>query len=193
VSRIRLELEHLTINRPKRRWNIYFVVATDHPEDENKYAVSVLPQPIIPVRRPAENMIDFVPEGDGTDGMEILERNMPDDRSIEVHCWTMHSRRAVREAGHILGEISKSLDTQMEQLPPRVLGVANPWVAIARGPIGGLGAIGTALRRVRDRNMGFVNVGEQFGPEFEDETELDRIGELSTGFGHLVWNWHVPE
>jgi hypothetical protein len=85
------------------------------------------------------------------------------------------------------------LDTDAMPIATNVLGSTNLWVSIARAAVGGLGAIGTALRKVRDRNMGFVNLGEQFGPEFEDETELDRASGLSTGYGRLVWNWHVPE
>ncbi len=194
MNRVRLELNELSIQRPKKMWNVYFVVATDHPEDESKVAVSVLPSALIRLRRPADNQIDFVPDGDdaGLDGLELLERNMPTDRSIETHLWVMHSRRAARTTGQVMKELTSELGGGATKVLD-VLGTTNVWMAVARAAVGGLGAVGQALSKVRDRNMGFVSLGESFGPEFERETELDRANDLSTGFGRVVWTWAVVE
>lgn len=189
MAKIRLELDELALDRPKKRWNIYFVVATSHPSDDGQYAVTMLPQPIAPMRRPAGNVLDFVATGDGAEGLEVLERDMPSDRSIEVHCWAMHSRLATRRAGDILEDVGKALETDVSPLANGLLGSANAWVGVARTAVRSLGVVGSALISVRDRNLGFVNLGEQFGPEFERETELDRAGALSTGYGRLVWTW----
>ncbi|TPV96912.1 MAG: hypothetical protein B7733_02265 [Myxococcales bacterium FL481] len=189
MPRIRLELEELRLDRPKKRWNIYFVIATPHPLHPDRYAVSMLPQPIAPLRRPADNLLDFVATGNGADGLEVLERDMPPNRSVEVLCWVMHSRRIARHFGDIIDELADSLSVSATPILGNVLGRAHQWVAVARGSLQSLGAIGSSLRSIRDRNLGFVNLGEQFGPEFERETELDRSNTLSTGFGELVWTW----
>ena len=190
MTTIRLELEELKIDRPKKRWNIYFIFATDHPSDESKYAVTMLPDPIMPVRRPAENLIDFSADGAGVEGLEILERPMPADRSVEVLCWVMHSRRSARRAGEIIEGIFEGLGTTATPVGDALLG-SNPWWTVGKAAIGGAGAVGHGLKKVRDRDMGFVSLSEQFGPEFEEQTELDRTNRLSTGWGHLVWTWAV--
>ena len=41
--RVRLELNQLNIDRPKKRWDIYFVVVAEHPTDTEKMVLATLP------------------------------------------------------------------------------------------------------------------------------------------------------
>lgn len=43
MTRVRLELNRLKINRPKKRWRIYFVVVAEHPDDADKMVLTVIP------------------------------------------------------------------------------------------------------------------------------------------------------
>ncbi len=190
MSRVRLELDELKIERPKRRWNIYFVFATEHPTEDDKFVLTATPNPIIPVRRPADNEIDFSPGGIGTDGLEVIEIDMPDTRALQARGWVMHSRRDVRRAGEVIAGITDGLGTTAVPLVDGFLG-ANPYWAIAKAALNGLGDVGEGLKKVQDRNMGFISFDEQFGPEFEENIELDRVNNLSTGWGRLVWTWSV--
>ena len=77
---IRLELNYLDLERNKKSWKIYFILATEMPDDPGKMAITLVPdgEPIR-VKKPADNFISFVPEGDEVDGLFILERQMPND------------------------------------------------------------------------------------------------------------------
>jgi hypothetical protein len=68
-----------------------------------------------------------------------------------------------------------------------VLGVTGaPWLVVSKYA---LGAIGKVLRKVKDKDFGFVSMDEEFGDEFENQTELDRENTFSTGEASIVWSW----
>ena len=57
--KIRLEINQLTIDRPKKRWQIYFVVVAEHPSDPDKMVVTTIPTDPIKVTPNQENNIHF--------------------------------------------------------------------------------------------------------------------------------------
>ena len=74
MNTARLELISFEILRPKERWNIYFILATEHPEDKNKFILTVVPDTgIIPLRNLADNNFSFKPKGEGADGFCVIE------------------------------------------------------------------------------------------------------------------------
>jgi len=189
-TRIRLEFEELVLDRPKKRWNLYFVVASEHPEDGDRFVYAIVPKLFVPVRPPANNVVDFSPDGDGGEGMMILERDMPKDRSISVFTWLMHSRNRTRSSGDLLKAIASMLSKSNEvEHVGSILGGGIPWVAVTKAAFGGLEIVGKVLKRLPDRNLGFLSMGEVFGNEFENEVERDRSNGLSTGFGRMTWTW----
>lgn len=190
-SRVQLELERLTIHRPKERWNLYFVVATDHPTKSNAMALTVFPSKPIALRGASDNKIRFEPKGKSTEGLTVFERGLPGDRKkIRVRAWLMHSRKNTRNAGTVIKEVCGFLNKKGAPIAT-ALGGTNPWVAIGIAANQGIGKIGKALSKIKDREMGFVSMDETIGPEFESVTEVDRSNKLSTGWATLCWAWGV--
>jgi len=192
MPKVRLEFEELTINKSKKRWKLYFVIVAQHPEDEDKYVVTLTPDPLIRVKRPANNVVDFEPEGVGVDGFFILEREMPADRSIDVRVYLRHSRKSVRNVGDFLQEFGNKLgDENTFGTITDILGsTGTPWLVIAKAALPLLGGI---LSKIKDRDFGFLSAAEEFGPEFDDQEELDRTNNFSTGQATLTWSWSINE
>lgn len=186
MTSIRLEIDHLTIHRPKKRWRLYFVVVTEHPGDPEKLVVSMVPQNSILVVPDQQNTIYFESQGDGADGLHVLTRPMPADRELNVHLYVMHSRRSVNEIGLLLKDIEKGLGGQALGLLTDILGTTTSWLAIARRA---LPLLGEVMEKVPDRNMGFISMFERFGPEFRYQAELGR--EVRGGHVSVVYSWSV--
>ncbi len=186
MTRVRLEVDHLEIHRPKKRWQLYFVVAAEHPKDIDKMVISVIPQKTILVTHGQNNVIGFEGSGSGANGLFILSRKMPTNRELNVQIHTMHSRRTITEIGKVLKDIENGMGGDAMGLLSEILGTTNPWLVIAKKA---LPVVGSILEKIPDRNMGFVNMFEHFGPEFENEVEIDR--ELRGGNITMVYSWAV--
>lgn len=192
METIKLEFEQLQILRPKKRWNIYFVVVTEHPTDRDKMLVSSFPDPVIKMKPRQENNIYFEPETSdgGADGLFVIERNMPSDRTLKVRVYLRHSKQKLRNAGKLLQNMKGELGADAFDIVSDVLGTTNLWLVVAKKAVPFIGSI---LTKIKDRDFGFVNMDEEFGPEFESQTELDRANTFSTGDAKIVWSWSVKD
>ncbi len=190
MGKIRLEFEELTIHRPKKRWKLYFVIVAQHPDDPDKMVITSVPEPFIRVKPAMNNVISFEPEGVGTDGLFILKREMPADRRLNVQVYLRHTRQSTRNLGSFLQNMESELGGDVFGIVTDILGTTNPWLVIAKKAVP---MIGSALRKIKDRDMGFVSMFEEFGPEFENEVELDRSNKFSTGNATIVWSWSIDE
>ncbi|MBL7864250.1 MAG: hypothetical protein JNK10_05200 [Cyclobacteriaceae bacterium] len=186
MTTVRLELNKIQIHRPKERWKVYFVVATDHPNEPDQVMVSVVPGTPILVVPEQNNVVHFEPKGAGSEGLLLLTRKMPKSREINVHFHVMHSRRANREIGTVLKKIEGGVQGKVLGATSELLGTSAPWLTIARS---GLPLIGQVLASLPDRPLGFVSMFERFGPEFEREAEIDR--ESRGGHITVVYSWSV--
>ena len=165
------------------------MLATELPDHPDQMAITVVPdgEPIR-IRKPADNYVSFVPEGDEAEGLFILERAMPVDFSVKARLWVMHSRKSVRSAGDVLGEIGDFLGGQQGSGLLQHLGGPNQWLTLG---LKGIGIVGSALKKMKDRPLGWVNMDEHFNPDGEEDQELERKNQLSTGFGEIGWSWVV--
>jgi len=186
MTRVRLEIDHLTIHRPKKRWRLYFIVVTDHPSDPGKMVVSMIPQNSVLVVPDQQNTVYFESTGNGTNGLHVLSRAIPEDRELNVHVYVMHSRRALNEIGKTLQSIEEGIGADALGLVSDILGTTNPWLSIARRA---LPLVGRVLEKIPDRNMGFISMFERFGSEFKNQVELDR--EARGGNVTVVYSWSV--
>ncbi len=190
MAQIRLEFEELTIQRPKKRWNFYFIIVAQHPDDDDKMIITTTPEPYIRVKPRSENIIDFEPEGVGVDGFLILKREMPADRKMNVRVYLRHSRKNTRSAGEFLMDMKGKLGGDAFDIVSDIVGTTNPWLIIAKKAIPMIGSI---IAKIPDRDFGMLSVYEEFGPEFEDQIELDRENTFSTGDAKLVWSWSIAD
>jgi hypothetical protein len=95
MTRIKLEFEKLTINRPKERWKLYFIIVAEHPVEADKMVITTLPQSDIIRLKPSQgNVINFEPKGDNVDGLFVIERDMPADRRMSVRVYLRHTRKS---------------------------------------------------------------------------------------------------
>lgn len=188
MTKVRLEFEELSIHRPKKRWNMYFIIVAQHPTDEDKMILTTTPEPYIRIKPRIDNVIDFEPEGEGVDGFLVLKRAMPADRRLNVLVYLRHSRNSTRNAGEFLKDMKSELGVDAFEIVSDIVGTTNPWLVISKGVVSSIGAI---LAKIPDRDFGMISVYEEFGPEFENQTELDRSNRFTSGDASLVWSWSI--
>lgn len=193
MKKVRLELDYLEIERGRRKWNLYFIIATEHPNDPSQTVISICPQETIRTTRKDENRIDFTPQGTGNDlnGFFVLERELPEDNSIRARMWVVQSRRKTREIGEILKEIGSSTEaSEVTDTVLNALGAANPWILVGKSILKMSNIIGGFLSKSKDAKKGFVSLDESFTEEEMSIGELDRNNRL-VGFGEIGWTWIV--
>jgi hypothetical protein len=188
MATVRLEFESLTMDRPKKRWNLYFVLLTEHPTDEDKMVMRVFPEQPISLLPAAQNEIDFSPEGQHTNGLIVLERTLPTDKTLRAQVFLRHSRDDAREIGEVIASIQAELGDNVLGAISDIFNVAGPWMVIAKTAFG---IVGDILRKVQDRDFGFLSLDQHFTEEFMDNVEYDRKHPFSTHHASLVWTWSV--
>lgn len=189
MTKIRLEIEEIKIHRPKKRWNLYFIFLTEHPNIADKMILTTLPTQPIRLSPSKENVYSFEAEGAGSDGLFVLERKMPENRRMNVQCYLRHSRNRLRNVGEILSDMKGALGVDAFDIVEDVVGKGIPWLEVSKNVIP---KIGTVITKIKDRDFGFLNMNEEFGDEFENQTELDRANDF-TGDASLVWSWSVKD
>lgn len=186
-----LEFEKLEILRPREKWKLYFVIVSDHPGDPGKMLVGNIPPEYIRLKPREKNMILFTPEGDeGTDGLFVLESPVPVSRRIKVRAFLRHSRKATRNVGQFLKDMKQNLGENAMDIVTDMLGTTSPWLVIAKKA---LPLVGNIMAKINDRDMGFINLDEKFGPEFKKDIKLKRHNKFSTGEAKLTWNWSIQQ
>ncbi len=190
---IRLEFERLDILVKKRKWKLYFIIVAEHPTESDKMVLTTIPaagEDFFRLKRNSKNVVDFEPVAtdSGVDGLFVLEREMPADRTIRVRAFLKHNRKSVRNAGDILGDIEKGLGNNVLGTITDILGSSSPWIVIAKTA---MGVVGKVLSKIKDRDFGYLSMDEEFGPEFEGKKELDRVNKFTTGDARLRWSWRI--
>jgi len=189
VKTITLEFSKLQILKAKERWKLYFIIVTEHPEDNDKMVISTFPDPYIRLKPNNDNLISFEPEGSpGTDGLFVIERPMPVDRRIKVRVYLCQSRKKIRSLGDSLKDLNASLSGDAFEIVDELMGTTIPWLVVAKkaAPM-----IGTALSKIKDRDMGFVSMDESFDKDVKQNSVLERANEFSTGEARIEWKWKV--
>lgn len=186
MEKIKLEINKLTIHRPKERWKIYFVIMLEHPTDSEKMVLSTIPTDPIRMTPNLNNVFQFDDNKEGSEGLFLLSREMPKNRELNVHCYVRHSRSDLRDAGAIMKDIKEEIGSEALGEISNILGSTNPWLVISKVTIP---LIGKVLTKVKDREMGFISMFERFGEEFKNDGEVDR--EKTGGFATIVYTWSV--
>jgi hypothetical protein len=185
---VRLEINQLNIDRPKKRWKIYFVIVAEHPTEVDKMVLATVPVNPIRVTPNQNNEIHFSDATPGSEGLFLLRRDMPKNKELNVHCYVRHSRSDVRDAGAIMKDIEKEIGADAVGKISDILGTTNPWLVVTKAAIP---LIGKILTKVQDREMGFISMFERFGEEFEHDGEIDRV--KTGGFSTVVYTWAVDK
>ena len=187
MKNIRLEINSLELDRPKKRWELYFIIATEDPDYPDKTLISVIPKDFfIQFRKSTENFYSFKPEGENTEGMFILERKMPLDKSVKVRLWLIHSRDKARSTGEVMEKVTNAISGESIPNKLKYLG-NNPWIVVAGF---GLDIISGVLKDSKDRQLGMVVMDEEF-ENSRGNKQFDRKNKISTGYGELHWSWVV--
>jgi hypothetical protein len=193
MATVKLEFEKLEILLEKHRWKLYFVIVAEHPADNDKMLLTTLPatgQTYFMLKKHSENVVEFVPESTdgGVEGLTILEREMPADRSLKVRMFLKHSRSSERQIGNILKNVESGLGGQAFGLVSDILGSTSSWLVIAKSTFGLIGGI---LNSINDRDMGYLSMDEDFEEEFDQKKELQRSNKTTTGDARLTWSWKI--
>ncbi len=186
--KVRLELNQLKIDRPKKRWKIYFVIVAEHPTESDKMVLATIPIEPIKMVPSQNNEVNFDDETPNSEGLLLLKRTMPTTKELNVHFYVRHSRSSIRTVGEVLSDIQKEIGDDAMGTITNILGTNNPWLIIAKSA---LPLIGRILVKVQDREMGFISMYERFGKEFEEDGNIDRqkIG----GYASVVYTWAIDE
>lgn len=190
MHRVRLEIDEITIFRPKKRWNLYFLVVADHPTQHDKKIISCLPNEYpIRLHQRHNNYFQFDTDQMGAEGLYVLSQNLPPDRELNVHLHLLHTRSPLRQLGETLQKIKLDLGDNAFEIVENLLGNNTPWLIFAKKALPLLGKI---ITHIPDRKMGFVSCFERFGAEFEQQTEIDREKQFS-GPASIVYSWSLEE
>ena len=182
-----LEISDFRINTKRERWRTYFTLAVSPSFDPDAVAVMVLPDLPILFTKKTDNFWSFAPEGEGSEGLLALCDNVELNSYRRVGMWISHSRDASRSAGEVLESISTSLGT-LPSIIPTGLSSMSLW---AVAPSVAVGGIGSALKAIGDRDMGYINMDERFGEEFLLNKEVHRSQTSSSGLVTVNWKWVV--
>lgn len=187
---LRLELDSLHILVKRERWKIYFLVATELPDDPSKTAVARFPdgEPI-QLTRKSDNEIAFVPKGSNAEGMFLLERPLPADGTLRVGVYVMQARSGLRKSGDIMEDIGKAADGKVISTAAKVLGAAAPWMVIGNLAGKGVASVGKLLADSKDRQLGYISMDEAFANDFADSNNVPRSAKLFSGKAELAWSW----
>ena len=185
---IKLEFEQLEIFKQKEKWQLFFILTTEHPTDNDKMIVTTFPDPYIKLKSNQNNLISFKPVGVGTDGLLAFRREMPTNKIINTRLYLRHSHQATRNLGETLQNIKTELGADGFDIASDILGTANPALVIAKKAMPLIGGI---LKKIKDRDFGFVSMDETFGDEFSTARSLNRENNFSTGEAKIKWNWSI--
>lgn len=186
MTKIRLEINQFNIDRPKKRWKIYFVIIAEHPTEADKMVVSTIPSEPVRITPNQNNEVHFSDEQPGNEGLFLLQREMPLNRELNVHCYVRHSRSSIRNIGEILKNIKSEIGGDLVDGIANITSTVNPILVIAKET---LPLVGKVLSGIHDRDMGFISMFERFGSEFEEDEEIDR--KKTGGFSTIVYTWSV--
>lgn len=190
MTRVRLEIDEVQIYRPKKRWQLYFVIIAEHPEEDDKMILSTIPQQPFKLSKRHENSFQFDTDEDGSEGLFVLSRELPEDRELNVHIYLRHTRKKLRDFGKIMQDIENGIGGDAFGIVTDLVGTtAVPWLVIAKKAVPMVGRI---LSKISDKDFGFLSAFESFGHEFEDTYEIDREKYFS-GDASLVYSWSVDE
>lgn len=195
MKKVRLEIDFIEIERKRKRWNLYFIIATENPLNSAETLITTIPSEPIPLRKSDNNRIDFEPKGNGDDlnGLIALERELPEDNTIKTKVWVVQSRNSSKKASDILSEIGESTNAiDANSNISSAIGTTNPWIIISKSVLSMSGVIGDFLSNSKDSKKGFVNMDESFTTEEIAIGELDRSNRLS-GFGEAGWTWIIED
>lgn len=190
MTKVRLEFDEILIYRPKRRWKLYFVVMAEHPAEEDKMIITTMPHEPIKLSKRHDNSFQFDTDETGSEGMFVLSRELPDDRELNVHVYLRHTRNSMRNLGEILKNIESGIGADAFGIVTDIVGTTTvPWLVIAKKAVPMIGRI---LADVPDRDFGFLSAFERFGPEFEQQFEIDRMKDFS-GDAALIYSWSIDK
>lgn len=190
MTKVRLEIDEVHIKRRRKRWVLYFVIMAEHPDDPEKMIITTLPQYPFKLSSTHENSYHFDTTEEGSEGLFVLSRELPEDREINVHVYLRHTRSKTRNLGEILNDLKSGIGGDAMDIVTNIAGTATvPWLIIAKKAVPMVGKI---LMQIKDKDFGFLSCFERFGPEFENEYEIDREKDF-TGDASLVYSWSIDE
>ena len=190
MTRVRLEIDEVTIYRPKKRWKLYFVVIAEHPTEDDKMILTTFPQEPIKLSKRHDNSFQFDTDDTGSEGLFVMSRELPEDRELNVHIYLRHTRNSLRNLGEILKNVESGIGGDAFGIVTDIVGTTTvPWLMIAKKAVPMIGKI---LAKIPDRDFGFLSAFERFGPEFEEQYEIDRMKDFS-GDASIVYSWSIDE
>ena len=182
-----LEIKNLKINSIRERWRTYFTLAVSPSFSPEETAIIVLPDFPILFTRKTDNEWSFTPKGEGADGRLAFCDEVEIDSYRRIGLWVHHSRDLTRAAGEVLQGVSKALGT-VPSLVPQGVSSTTLWAMI---PATAMSTLGAVLENLGDRDLGYINMDERFGEEFNTPGILKRSQTCSSGLVTLDWEWVV--
>lgn len=188
---IRLEFNTLQILKNREKWQIYFLIATEDPTNDESMVYTTLPSksPIALTKR-SDNIVQFKPEGDNTEGLFVFQRDMPSSGSINVDVYLMQSRQKMRNTGGVLDTVNEEANQKgLAGTVVKTLGKATPWTAVGTVAGKGLGTISNIMSGMKDKQLGFISMSEDFSGMPEGTST--RKNRFASGFAELEWAWNL--
>ena len=188
MKKVRLELESINILVNRNRWNLYFIVYTNHPTDPQKSLMRLLPKTgTIRLTNKSDNPYSFKPKQVGADGLKVYQNTLPEDNYVDLRLCMMQSRKRLRNTVEIIADVK---DTFKVKGLKEILSISRlQWYVLDVG----IDAVTGILSNAKDRDMGFISMDEEFGEEFVQNPNQRRTMKVSTGKAELTWVWEMKD
>lgn len=190
MSTIKLSLDSLQVLEKKTRWNLFFIVITDHPTDESQKLVGTFPTggEQIQLKPETNNQYSFVAQGAKPgDGMELLSIQNPSVQSLDVQIY-VKNKGALSKVADVLGTLKGQANAKDFESLPGFLGKAASWVSVQSKAITDIVNI---LEKMPDRAMGMVDMGLNFSELTTAAPVITRSNKTSTGEVEFTWTWET--
>lgn len=188
MKKVRLELESINILVKRSRWDLYFIVYTNHPTELEKSLIRLLPKTgTIRFTNKSDNPYSFKPKQTGGDGLKVYQYELSEENSVEIRLCMMQSRKRLRNTAELIADVKDSL--KIKEMKEVLTLSRLQWFVVDSG----IDAVTSILSNLKDRDMGFISMDEEFGEEFDQNPNQQRTMKISTGKAELTWMWEVKE
>ncbi|MCY1720433.1 hypothetical protein OU798_08785 [Prolixibacteraceae bacterium Z1-6] len=188
MAKVRLELESIEILAKRSKWNLYFICYTNHPEDPSKSLMRLLPKTgTIQLTKKSDNPYSFKPKGEGSDGLKVYQNELNQDKEVVIRLCMMQSRKRLRNTAEVLADVKEQLT--IKGLKDILTLSRLQWFVVDAG----IDVLTKSLSKIKDRELGFISMDEEFGEEFKKNPNQKRTKKISSGKAKLTWIWDLKD
>lgn len=187
-----LTLDKIQILKKRKNWNLYLILAINHPTDASKKLVRIIPDGhFIDLRKLTNDSYSFVPQGgEPGDGLELICMPLQTGEVIDAQMY-IKNHEGIKKWISVLRQIKE--DLKGESLTSSGIGnklTSGAWMAVG-GQV--LESIGKVMNDIPDRDMGMLSMGIDTNQISKSEEKYTFSNKSTTGEIELTWSWSLDQ